>query len=44
MAGDPKTVLALVISQPFQDTYEKILEKLFAWAWIDTSYVRALRD
>jgi hypothetical protein len=31
VAGNPKTALALVIGQQFQETYEKILEKLLAW-------------
>jgi hypothetical protein len=44
VAGNPKTVLALVISQQFQETYEKLLEKLLAWVGIDASYARALRD
>jgi hypothetical protein len=44
VAGDPKTVLAVVISQQFQGTYEKILKKLLAWAEMDASYARALRD
>ena len=44
VAGDPKTALALVISQQFQETYEKHLEKLLAWAGIDISYARALID
>jgi hypothetical protein len=44
LAGDPKTALIFMSSQQFQETYEKLLEKLLAWAGIDVSYARALID
>jgi hypothetical protein len=44
VAGDPKTALALMSSLQFQEIYEKLLDKLLAWAEIDESYAIALRD
>jgi hypothetical protein len=43
MVGDPWTMLAVVMSDGFQEAQEGLLEKLLVWAGIEAFHARALK-
>jgi hypothetical protein len=43
MVGDPRTMLAVMMSDGFQEVQEGLLEKLLVWAGIGASHARALK-
>jgi hypothetical protein len=43
MVGDPRTTLAVMMSDGFQEAQEGLLEKLLVWAGIEASHARALK-
>jgi hypothetical protein len=43
MVGDPRTTLAVMMGDGFQEAQEGLLEKLLVWAGIEASHARALK-